>query len=53
MEVKLNNTSNKTGKMTREKVYDFGSDLKDCRYYVHEEKYYKGEWITIKKYWRD
>lgn len=37
----------------REKLYDFGDDLKDCRYYVHEEKLINGEWITINKRWRD
>jgi len=36
----------------QDKVYDFGSDLKDCRFYVHEQKYINGEWITIRKYWK-
>ena len=53
MEPTINNTSNKTGKMTREKVYDFGEELLEYRYLVHEEKYYKGEWVTIRKHWRD
>ena len=42
---------NQTGDY-REKVYDFGADLTDCRYLVHEQKLKDGEWITIKKYWK-
>ena len=44
---------NTLGEDCREKVYDFGDDLADCRYYVHEECFKDGEWITFNKYWRD
>ena len=40
------------GPYHRDKIYDFGADLPDCRYYVHEQVNKNGEWKTIKKYWR-
>lgn len=50
MEVKR--TVRQKGAGFRDEIWDFGADLKDCRYYIHEQKLIKKQWKSVKKYWK-